>query len=121
MLVDAPCSGLGVLRRHPEGKWWKQPADIDRLAGTQAAILANAARVVAPGGTLLYATCSTSAVENEAVIEDFLSCHQGFMIEDLRLAHPDWPELFTPQGYFRSWPHRHGMDGFFAARLRKTS
>jgi 16S rRNA (cytosine967-C5)-methyltransferase len=121
VLVDAPCSGLGVLRRHPEGKWWKQPADVARLAETQASILANAARVVAPGGVILYATCSTSTDENEAVIEDFLSHHQGFMIEDLRIIHPEWQELFTPQGFFRSWPHRHGMDGFFAARLLKSN
>ena len=119
VLVDAPCSGLGVLRRNPEGKWWKTPEDIARLAGAQQAIITGAADHLAPGGTLLYGTCSTSVAENEAVIADFLSRREDFVLEDLRELFPGYAELFTGQGCFRSWPHRHGMDGFFAARLRK--
>lgn len=119
ILVDAPCSGLGVLRRNPEGKWWKTPADVAELASRQKAILHNAAALLADGGTLLYATCSTTPEENEEVIADFLSKHPDFMLEDLRRLFPAFADLFTEAGCFRSWPHRHGMDGFFAARLRR--
>ncbi len=119
VLVDAPCAGLGVLRRNPEGKWWKTPADIMELATRQKAILRNGAEFLKEGGTLLYATCSTTPEENEEVIADFLSKRPDFMLEDLRGLFPAHAELFTEEGFFRSWPHRHGMDGFFAARLRK--
>lgn len=118
-LVDAPCSGLGVQRRNPEGKWWKTPADISELASRQKAILLNGADLLKDGGTLLYATCSTAPEENEEVIADFLSKRPDFMLEDLRGLFPAFTELFTKEGFFRSWPHRQGMDGFFAARLRK--
>ena len=119
VLVDAPCSGLGVIRRNPEGKWWKSPDDLIQLAASQRRILATAAGYLKPGGTLLYATCSTSREENEAVIDDFLSTNQSFVLEPVPQALPAIAELATPEGYFRSWPHRHGMDGFFAARLKK--
>ncbi len=121
VLVDAPCSGLGVIRRHPEGKWWRSPTDLPRLAAMQEKILVNAAERVAPGGTLLYAVCSPDREENEAVVDDFLSQRHDFVLEDLRELFPAWGELFTERGCFRSWPHRHGMDGFFAARLKKSS
>jgi 16S rRNA (cytosine967-C5)-methyltransferase len=121
VLVDAPCSGLGVLRRNPEGKWWKTPADISELASRQKSILLNGAGFLKDGGTLLYAACSTAPEENEAVIADFLSKRPDFMLEDLRGLFPAYTELFTKEGFFRSWPHRHGMDGFFAARLRKKA
>ena len=121
ILVDAPCSGLGVLRRNPEGKWWKTPQNVAELVATQKAILRNAASRLATGGTLLYATCSTTREENEAVVDDFLSQRSDFMLEDLHEFFPDYAALFTERGCFRSWPHRHGMDGFFAARLRRTN
>lgn len=120
ILVDAPCSGLGVIRRNPEGKWWKSPTDLVELSVTQLTILENLSRYLEPGGTLLYATCSTSTEENEEVVEEFLSRHPEFVLEDLRPLFPSLAPLFTERGYFRSWPHRHGMDGFFAARLKKT-
>lgn len=119
ILVDAPCSGLGVLRRNPEGKWWKTPQNVAELVSIQRAILRNASKCLAAGGVLLYATCSTTREENEGVIDDFLSQNRGFMLEDLHELFPAYAELFTDRGCFRSWPHRHGMDGFFAARLRK--
>jgi len=119
ILVDAPCSGLGVIRRNPEGKWWKSPADLAQLAVTQLAILENLSGYLAPQGTLLYATCSTSRQENEEVIDRFLSRHPEFVAEDLRPLFPQLAPLFTERGFFRSWPHRDGMDGFFAARLKK--
>jgi 16S rRNA (cytosine967-C5)-methyltransferase len=119
ILVDAPCSGLGVIRRNPEGKWWKSPADLAQLALTQLDILENLCQYLEPSGTLLYATCSTSRQENEEVVEAFLYRHPEFSVEDLRPLFPSFAPLFTEQGFFRSWPHRDGMDGFFAARLKK--
>ena len=120
VLIDAPCSGLGVLRRNPEGKWWKSPQTIAELVPVQQSILANAAAVVKRGGTLLYATCSTTREENEAVVDEFLSRHADFMVENVRELFPFLAEFCTERGFFRSWPHRHGMDGFFAARLRRN-
>jgi 16S rRNA (cytosine967-C5)-methyltransferase len=119
ILVDAPCSGLGVIRRNPEGKWWKSPADLPQLARTQLAILENLCGYLEADGSLLYATCSTSPEENEEVIDAFLSRHPEFQAEDLRELFPAYAPLFTDRGFFRSWPHRDGMDGFFAARLKK--
>lgn len=120
ILVDAPCSGLGVIRRNPEGKWWKTPDDVAQLAVAQRSILDSLAGSLAPGGVMLYSTCSTTVEENEEVIEDFLSRHHDFVLEDLNGLFPDWAGLFTSTGCFRSWPHRHSMDGFFAARLVKN-
>jgi 16S rRNA (cytosine967-C5)-methyltransferase len=119
IMVDAPCSGLGVIRRNPEGKWWKSPADLAVLALTQLDILENLALYLEPDGVLLYATCSTSRQENEEVVEAFLYRHPEFAVEDLRALFPSFAPLFTERGFFRTWPHRDGMDGFFAARLKK--
>jgi 16S rRNA (cytosine967-C5)-methyltransferase len=71
------------------------------------------------GGVLLYSTCTLTTAENEAVIDDFLTKRDDFVVEDLRQLFPEYSGLFSDRGFFRSWPHRHGMDGFFAARLRK--
>lgn len=119
VLLDAPCSGLGVIRRNPEAKWRLTSADITRLAATQKAMLNNAVRLLKPGGVLLYSTCSTTLEENEQVVQDFLSRHGDCVLENLNTIFPEWRELFTEEGMFRAWPHRHAMDGFFAARLRK--
>ncbi len=119
ILADAPCSGLGVLRRNPDGKWSKTREDVLRLAGLQKTILGNVADRLANNGVLLYSTCSTTTEENEAVIDDFLTGRDDFVVEDLRKLFPGFSTLFTERGFFRSWPHRHGMDGFFAARLRR--
>ncbi|KAF0221299.1 MAG: hypothetical protein FD174_437 [Geobacteraceae bacterium] len=119
ILVDAPCSGLGVIRRNPEGKWWKSPVDVAELSRKQKAILKHAAEPLTPGGTILFATCSTTREENEEVIDDFLSMRNDFVLENLGETFSAHAGLFSERGCFRSWPHRHGMDGFFAARLRK--
>lgn len=119
ILLDAPCSGLGVIRRNPEAKWRLTAADITRLSINQKSMLKNASKMLRRGGTLLYSTCSTSVEENEQVVQDFLSHHPEFVLENLVQLFPAFGELFTPEGMFRAWPHRHGMDGFFAARLRK--
>ncbi len=120
ILVDAPCSGLGVIHRNPEGKWWKEPSDPMRLAVTQRAILANAAVRLKPGGVMVYSTCSTSLEENEQVVDNFLKQHRDFMIDPVSRVLPQMQEMQTEQGFFRSWLHRDGMDGFFAARLIRT-
>ncbi len=119
ILLDAPCSGLGVIRRNPEAKWRLFSGDVTRLAAVQKTFLKNAATKLKPGGTLLYSTCSTSEAENELVVEDFLLHHPGFVLENLNDLFPAWSELIAFYGMFRVWPHRHGMDGFFAARIRK--
>ena len=119
VLLDAPCSGLGVIRRNPEAKWRLTSDDITRLAAVQKTMLKNAARLLRPGGVLVYSTCSTSQQENEDVVRDFLSRGSDCVLENLNLVVPQYGELFTDEGMFRAWPHRHGMDGFFAARIMK--
>jgi len=121
ILLDAPCSGLGVIRRNPEAKWRLSPADVTRLAETQKKLLKNAVRMLKPGGRLLYSTCSTTWEENEAVVQDFLLREHDCVLENLNQCFPSWGDLFTVEGMMRTWPHRHGMDGFFAARIRKNT
>jgi 16S rRNA (cytosine967-C5)-methyltransferase len=119
ILLDAPCSGLGVIRRNPEAKWRLFSGDITRLAAVQKTLLKNTANRLKPGGVLLYSTCSTSEAENEEVVEEFLSQNPGFVLENLNELFPHWSELFTFYGMLRTWPHRHDMDGFFAARIKR--
>ena len=123
VLVDAPCSGTGIVRRKPDVKWARRAEDIPRMAERQFAILAGAARHVAPDGLLVYAVCSLAKAEGEAVIEKFLAASAGaFRIEDVRrLPRASALEAFrTVDGTFRAWPSIHGTDGFFAAALRRN-
>lgn len=120
ILLDVPCSGLGVIRRNPEAKWRLFSGDITRLAAVQKTLLKNASAKLKPGGTLLYSTCSTSETENELVVEDFLLHHSEFVLENLNDHFPAWSDLIAFYGMFRVWPHRHGMDGFFAARIKRV-
>ncbi len=119
ILLDAPCSGLGVFRRNPEGKWHIRPEDIQRLQIRQRALLDSAAFHLKVGGVLVYATCSTTIEENEQVVDDFLSQHPEFMIDTVSNSFPELSQLVTSRGYLRCWSHRDGTDGFFVARLRK--
>jgi 16S rRNA (cytosine967-C5)-methyltransferase len=115
VLVDAPCSNLGVLRRNPEVKWRRGPADVTANAARQRAILAAAATMVKPGGRLVYATCSLEPEENDAVVAAVLAETPAF-----RLDPPaDFP-LALADGALRCLPHRHGTDGFTALRLRRS-
>ncbi len=119
VLVDAPCSGLGTLRRHPEIKWRVTPGKLAELAALQRAILKGVAPCLRPGGVLVYATCTTEPEENEAVVEAFLADHPAFRLEDAGPHLPGPAAALAAKGYLRTWPHRHGIDGFFAARLRR--
>jgi 16S rRNA (cytosine967-C5)-methyltransferase len=121
VLVDAPCSGLGTLRRNPDLKWRQSPQTLAELVRKQASILAAAAALVKPGGRLVYATCSLLPEENEDIVLAFLREAPQF-----RLGSP--AAILQAQGvaldtgeYFRVTPHRHGMDGFFAAVLERRA
>ena len=116
VLVDAPCSNLGVLRRNPEVKWRRVPGDIAASAARQYQILAAAATMVKPGGRLVYATCSLEPEENEQLVTAFLEGRVDFAID----PPSDCPLALDPDGVFRCLPHRHGTDGFTAMRLRRA-
>ncbi|MCW8892321.1 MAG: 16S rRNA (cytosine(967)-C(5))-methyltransferase RsmB [Deltaproteobacteria bacterium] len=121
VLLDAPCSGLGVLRRNPEGRWNKGPVNLKELAALQRRILENIAGFVKPGGKLLYSVCTFSYAETDAIVESFLADHPEYELENLHEQVPEnWAELLTSAGTLRSYPHRHaGMDAFFAARFKR--
>lgn len=117
VLVDAPCTGTGTFRRHPDARWRLRTSDLAVMAAAQRAVLRGAAESVAPGGLLIYSTCSLEPEENDGQVEAFLA------------EHPDWrlepppagavPESVLDAGRLRVLPHRHGADGAFAARLRR--
>jgi len=124
VLVDAPCSGLGTLRRNPDLKWRQSAKSVAELTVKQAAILQSAARLVKPGGRLVYATCSVLPEENEAIAEafsvanpDFVPMEAGELLANLKVEGA--PDLCAGgehgARYLRLWPHRHATDGFFAA------
>ncbi|MBL0173846.1 MAG: 16S rRNA (cytosine(967)-C(5))-methyltransferase RsmB [Ignavibacteria bacterium] len=115
VLVDAPCSGLGVLSKKPDIKWKREPDDIQKLVDIQRNILENAARLVRPGGVLLYSTCTIEPEENAWQITSFLESHPEFEVDDARKYLS--PQLVSPEGFMETFPQRHRMDGAFAARL----
>ncbi|MCW5890662.1 MAG: 16S rRNA (cytosine(967)-C(5))-methyltransferase RsmB [bacterium] len=119
VLVDAPCSGLGTLRRHPEARWRRTAADPSRLAALQRALLAGVAPLVRPGGTLVYAVCTIMRAETDDVLAAFLGDHPGFAVEPATAVLPAAAHaLVDPAGLLRTHPHRDDLDGFFAVRLR---
>jgi 16S rRNA (cytosine967-C5)-methyltransferase len=126
VLVDAPCSGLGTLRRNPDLKWRQSPKALEELSAKQLAILGSAARLVKPGGRLVYATCSLLRSENEAVAEAFAVEHPDFeplpasaALTAAQVERAD--ELTSAAGHLRLWPHRHETDGFFAAAWQRRA
>ncbi|WP_418953571.1 RsmB/NOP family class I SAM-dependent RNA methyltransferase [Zeimonas sediminis] len=127
VLVDAPCSGTGTLRRNPDLKWRGDPTSLGRLLEQQQSILEAAARLVKPGGVLVYATCSLLPEENERQAERFEAAHPEFVREPARTAlaaqgagiDPADPDG-DPPGLLRLLPHRDGVDGFFAARWKRA-
>ena len=121
ILVDAPCSALGVLRRHPEAKWHKTDQLIATLPHIQLAILTQAARLLRPGGVMVYSTCSTESEENERVVDLFCRAHPEFSREPVTpWLPPKSAALVTARGEFSTRLNHLSMDGFFASRLRKA-
>ena len=125
VLVDAPCSGLGTLRRNPDLKWRQSPKSIEEMRVKQAAILASAARLLKPGGRLVYATCSLINAENEDIALAFTEANESVfkvlpVAEALSKAHVDQVGSLVRGDFLRLWPHRHATDGFFAAAWEKS-
>lgn len=121
ILVDAPCSGLGTLRAHPEIKWQRNESDLARLSRLQSQILNRVADYLKSGGTLVYSTCTLTRVENADVVEEFLKRHKEFELQDPAGYLPAQAEPLVQGHYFLALPHRHNTDGFFAARMRKVA
>ena len=129
VLVDAPCTGLGTLRRNPDLKWRQSPELVAQMAAVQTAVLQGAARLLKPGGRLVYATCSMLVAENEAIAEafstanpDFAVLEVGDVLGSLKVEGANTLCSGGPDGqrYLRLWPHRHQTDGFFAAVWQKN-
>ena len=118
VLLDAPCSGLGTLRRDPDIKWRRAPTDLPRFADRQLAMLQRAADCVRPGGRLVYSTCSSEPEENEEIIERFLEGHGTF--EQVRPESPVIAPLVDDAGHFRTLPFRDGVDAFFGAVVQRN-
>jgi 16S rRNA (cytosine967-C5)-methyltransferase len=122
VLVDAPCSGLGTVRRDPDIRWRRAETDLAVFADTQRALLARAARAVAPGGHLVYATCSSEPEENDDVVDAFLAAHPGFQLVDARAIDAARLGAVTDaRGMLRTLPFAHGLEAFFAAALIRQS
>ncbi len=115
VLVDAPCSGFGIIRKKPDVRY-KKPDDLFALPVIQRAILDNAARYVRPGGTLVYSTCTILPEENEGVSDSFLAEHPDFCRTPFSLSGP----VGETEGQVTLWPHRHGTDGFYICRMTRN-
>lgn len=121
VVVDAPCSGLGTLRRDPDIRWRREESDLVRLAAAELTMVQHAAEGVAPGGRLVYSTCSSEPEENDAVADAFLQTTRDFEPVDLRAGAPRLPRtVIDPRGRLRTEPHVHGLEAFFAAQFRRT-
>lgn len=118
VLVDSPCTGLGVIQRNPDTKWKRRPQDISRLSGRQKKILNAAANFVKPGGILVYAVCSCEVEENENVIHAFLNKRKDYLIDN-DFNYDNFASLMSSEGFIKTYPETNNMDGFFAARLRR--
>jgi len=118
VLLDAPCSGFGVLGRKSDIRWSKSESDIDQLVELQTSLIEHAASLVAPGGILVYSTCTIDRAENEDIVNSFLKRHPEFSVAPL----PDsiGAAVRTPEGFLRTWPHKHRIGGAFGAALRKS-
>jgi len=119
VLVDAPCSGLGTLRRNPDARWRVRAGDPGRLAEVQLSILSNAAAVVRPGGSLVFSTCTLMPEENEEIADAFLKNFPQFVQAASNTLPGEVRDLVGPDGFLRCFPHIHDTDGFFAARFER--
>ena len=120
VLVDAPCSGLGTLHRHADARWRQTPAKVKELARLQSELLAAAAQLLQPSGTLVYATCTLHPSENEAVVQQFLTQHPHWQLTP-PLSESIVSAFAEPEGWVKIWPHQRAMDGFFMARFRRNT
>lgn len=118
VLVDAPCSGFGVLQKKPDIKWQRELSDIKNLVKTQIELLETASKLVKTGGVVVYSTCTIEPEENIEVVKSFLERHPEFEIDDARKYLPS--DVVTDGGYMETFPHKHDMDGGFAIRLIKV-
>jgi 16S rRNA (cytosine967-C5)-methyltransferase len=119
VLVDVPCTGLGALRRRPEARWRRQPADVAELTKLQRELLAAAIALTRPGGMVLYATCSPHLAETVGVVGDALRRHPVSALDTRPLFAPATDLDVGAGPYVQLWPHRHGTDAMFAAALRR--
>jgi 16S rRNA (cytosine967-C5)-methyltransferase len=117
VLIDVPCTGTGTFRRHPDARWRLRISDVSVMAALQAAILRAAAKVVNPGGLLIYSTCSLELEENDAQVEEFLARNPDWELEPPPVGAV--PAETLDRGFLRVLPQVHGSDGAFAARLRR--
>jgi 16S rRNA (cytosine967-C5)-methyltransferase len=119
VLLDAPCTGTGTLRRHPDGRWRLRPRDLESLIALQAELLGAAANCVRPGGWLVYSTCSVEEEENEVQVQRFLDSRPGWRLDPV----PGVADraVIDDRGQLVVLPHRHGVDGAFAARMRRVT
>jgi 16S rRNA (cytosine967-C5)-methyltransferase len=124
VLVDAPCTGLGALRRRPEARWRRTPGDVTDLVPLQRALLGSALESVRPGGVVAYVTCSPVLAETSGVVADVLAERDDVRLEDAAPLFPDVPDLHPEQmtlpGTVQLWPHRQGTDAMFLALLRRA-
>jgi 16S rRNA (cytosine967-C5)-methyltransferase len=122
ILVDAPCSGLGTVRRDPDIKWRRHEDELAGLAERQLTLLRRAAVVLKPGGRLVYATCSSEPDENEMVVDRFLATEPGFRLLNLRRdGSADLAPVLDARGMLRTFPSDHRLEAFFAAALQRTA
>ena len=118
ILVDAPCTGLGTLRRNPDARWRLRPEDVPRAAESALSILSSAARYVEEGGVVVYSVCTFTPEETTGVLTRFLESHPDFRVDDPRPLLPEPARELAADGRaLATWPQRHGCDGFFAVRL----
>lgn len=122
ILIDAPCSGFGTLRRHPDIRWNKTEDQLLALNDLQYRLLENAGKHIKKGGILVYSTCTIEPSENDEIIDRFIKNYPMFSVEHVGEFLPDIPEsAITQEGFLQTLPHEHGVDGTFAARLRRIS
>ncbi len=119
VLLDAPCTGTGTMREHPEIRWRLDPGDFARMAAVQSPMLDNAAALVRPGGAIVYSVCSLAPAEGPGVVDDFLTRHPEFAIDRTASLREALDGLLDDDGCLRTRPDRGGLDGFFAARLMR--
>src|SRR6202046_4714215 len=116
VLLDAPCTGLGTLREHPEIKWRLKPSDPARMAAIQSRMLDNAAALVRHGGAIVYSVCSIAPEEGEGVVDGFLARHDDFAIDSSIVGRDEFRDALDARGFMKTRPDLGGLDGFFAAR-----